>query len=460
MVNIANLPPTEEMKAKDLAHHIHPFTDSSALNADKLRVMTQAQGVFVYDSTGKEYLDGMSGLWCTNIGYGHHSIADVVAQQMKQLPFYNTLFNTTHPGIIALSEKLAALTPKDITRFFYTGGGSESNDTILRIVRTYWAAQGQPEKQVVIARKNAYHGSSYASASLGGMQAMHRQGGLPIPGIHHIDQPYWFDEGGDSDINAFGVARAQALATAIDEIGEDKVAAFIAEPVQGAGGAIPPASYWPEIRRICDERDILLISDEVICGFGRLGEWFGAQYFNIRPHIITMAKGLTSGYLPMGAVGVSEKIMAGMEQAGEFLHGYTYSGHPASAAAALEVIAIMEREHIVETVKNEKIARWTETFSRLGEHPLVGEAATIGMLGKLELVPDARHSRRRFENVGNVGIMCRDHCFDSGVIMRAVRDTMVSAPPLVISDKDMGVLVTRVWQALDKTMNDVKSQMA
>ena len=461
MLTNDNLPPTELMKASDLAHHLHPFTDHDRLDAAQLRIITEAEGVYIYDSTGKSYLDAMSGLWCTNIGYGRASVADAVARQMQKLPYYNTFFKTAHPPVVALSETLARLTPEGITRFFYTSGGSEANDTVLRLVRTYWAALGQPQKQIVIARHNAYHGSSYASASLGGMQAMHAQGGLPIPGIHHIDQPYWFDEGGELDPETFGLQRARALETAIERLGEDRIAAFIAEPVQGAGGVIiPPESYWPEIQRICDAHDILLIADEVICGFGRLGAWFGAQHYGIRPDIIVLAKGLTSGYLPLGAVGVSEAVAQGLGKGGEFFHGYTYSGHPAASAAALEVIAIMEREDLVTRVKESRAPRFAEKFAGLAAHPLVGEASTIGLLGKLELVPDKQGSRRRFDPSLGVGVLARDHCFNGGLIMRAIRDSLVAAPPLIITDEEMDKVVARAWQALDQTLADLKKQGA
>ena len=462
MFSLGNLPTTDEMIAADLGSHMHPFTDHDALGPGDLRVITSAEGVFINDSNGGQILDGMAGLWCVNIGYGRQEIGEAVSRQIAQLPYYNTFFKTTHPPVIVLSEKLAQLTPDGIEKFMFGTSGSDSNDTVIRLARTYWAGRGKPDKTVIISRKNAYHGSSMASASLGGMQFMHAQGGLPIPDIHHIGQPYWFDEGGDMDPDAFGLMRARELEQAIDQLGEDRVAAFIAEPIQGAGGVIiPPDSYWPEVRRICEERDILFVADEVICGFGRLGAWFGSQRLDLRPDMIAMAKGLTSGYLPMGGVGLTNEVYEGVSQDGEFAHGYTYSGHPVSAAAAIANLEIMEREGLVDRVGSHTQYVFAEKFAALGDHPLVGEAATFGLLGKLELVPDAASgSRRRFENSGEVGGICRDFCFRNNLVMRAVRDSMVCSPPLPIADDEIDLLVERAWAALDQTAAAVADKMA
>ena len=270
MPDITNHLPTSELQALDAAHHMHPFTAGTELAQKGARVITRAKGVYLQDSEGNEILDAMAGLWCVNIGYGRSELADVAARQMRELPYYNTFFQTTHVPAIALATKIAELAPEGLNHVFFAGSGSEANDTNIRMVRTYWALKGKPEKSIIISRKNAYHGSSVGSGSLGGMSAMHAQGGLPIPDIMHINQPNWWAEGGDMTPEDFGVARARELEAAIQEHGEDRIAAFIAEPIQGAGGVIiPPSTYWPEIQRICDAHDILLIADEVICGFGR-----------------------------------------------------------------------------------------------------------------------------------------------------------------------------------------------
>ncbi|MFV2033736.1 MAG: aminotransferase, partial [Halocynthiibacter sp.] len=335
MSTITNHLPTEELQALDAAHHMHPFTDGAALAAKGVRVITRADGVTLTDSEGRQYLDAMAGLWCVNIGYGRKELAQAAARQMENLPYYNTFFQSTHVPAIALAKRIADLAQGDLKHTFFASSGSEANDTNIRLVRHYWAARGKPDKKVIISRKNAYHGSTMGAASLGGMAPMHAQGGLPIADIAYIDQPYWYAEGGDSDPETFGLERARQLEKKIAELGEGNVAAFIAEPIQGAGGVIiPPDSYWPEIQRICDAHEILLIADEVICGFGRTGTWFASDSMGIRPDIMTIAKGLSSGYQPIGGSVVSGEIAGVVGEAGEFNHGYTYSGHPVAAAVA------------------------------------------------------------------------------------------------------------------------------
>ena len=415
-----NFPDSEAIKKADLKHHWHPFTDTANLDENGLHVITQAKGSHIWDADGHRILDGMAGLWCVNVGYGREEIVEAAAAQMRDLPYYNTFFKTTHAPVAALSEKLASLTPGDLNRIFFNTSGSDSNDTVLRIVRAYWDSQGKPDKTIVISRKNAYHGSTVAGVTLGGMAAMHGQGGPLIPDIVHIDQPYWYDEGGDMDPDEFGLQRARCLAEEIDKHGEGRVAAFIAEPVQGAGGVIiPPKTYWPEVMRICKERDILFIADEVICGFGRLGEWFGSNKFDLQPDLMTMAKGLSSAYLPVGAVAVSDRIANDMfDKAGEFFHGYTYSGHPACCAAALANLKIMEDENLIDRVRDHTGPLFAEKWASLADHPLVGEARSCGLVAAIELVAD-KSSRQRFDNIGATGGICRDHSYQNGLIMRA-----------------------------------------
>ena len=450
MQPITNHMPTAELQALDAAHHMHPFTDEAALARKGARIITRGRGVRLWDSEGNEILDGMAGLWCVNIGYGRDELAEVAARQMRELPFYNTFFQTTHVPAIALAARIAELAPGDLNHVFFAGSGSEANDTNLRMVRHYWALKGKPEKTVFIARKNAYHGSSMGSASLGGMQAMHAQGGLPLPGIVHINQPHWYLEGGDMTPEEFGRARAQELEAKILELGEDKVAAFIAEPIQGAGGVIiPPDSYWPEIQRICDKYEILLVADEVICGFGRTGHWFGSQHFGIRPHIMTIAKGLSSGYQPIGGSVVCDEVAEVLSH-GEFFHGYTYSGHPVAAAVALENLRIMEEEDILGHVRRTAAPHLAEAWATLADHPLVGEAVTLGLLGALALTPD-KASRARFASEpGTAGLICRERCFANGLVMRHVADRMVVSPPLVITPGDIDLIVSRARTALDE----------
>ena len=448
--------PTEDLQALDAAHHLHPFTHGDELAAKGARIVTRAEGCWLTDSDGNRILDGMAGLWCVNIGYGRSELADAAHRQMLELPYYNTFFQTTHVPAIALSAKLAELAPGDLNHVFYAGSGSEANDTNLRMVRTYWEQMGKPGKSIVISRWNAYHGSSVGSGSLGGMKGIHSQGGLPIPGIEHIDQPHWWAEGGDLSPEEFGLERARQLEAKIDQLGEDRVAAFIAEPVQGAGGVIiAPDTYWPEVMRICRERDILFIADEVICGFGRTGNWFGSQTLDLTPDIMTVAKGLSSGYVPIGGSIVSDKV-AEVIGATEFNHGYTYSGHPVACAVALENLRILEEEKIVEKVREDTGPYLQEKFATLADHPMVGEAKMIGMMGSIALTPDKSARAPFAADAGTVGYMTRERCFANNLIMRHVYDRMIVSPPLVISKPDIDLLIERAWQSLDEGMKAVK----
>lgn len=458
MTAITNHLPTAELQALDAAHHMHPFTTNDELAAKGARVITRAKGIYLTDSDGNEILDAMAGLWCVNLGYGRPEMGKVAARQMDELPFYNTFFMTSHVPAIALAKELADLAPGDLNHVFFAGSGSEANDTNLRMVRVYWAQKGQPEKSHVIGRKNGYHGSSLGSGSLGGMTYMHEQGGMPIPGIHHIGQPDWWAEGGDRTPEEFGLARAQELETKILELGAENVAAFIGEPVQGAGGVIiPPSTYWPEIQRICTKYDVLLIADEVICGFGRTGNWFGSETMGITPDIMTIAKGLSSGYAPIGGSIVSDEIAAVID-ACEFNHGYTYSGHPVCAAVALENLRIMNEENLLDHVRNVAGPALNEALQKLGEHPLVGGVNISGLMASLPLTPH-KDSRASFaSDAGTVGYMCREHCFANNLVMRHVGDRMIISPPLVITPEEIDEFAKRAKQALDATYATLKDQ--
>ena len=457
MRQITNHLPTPELQALDAAHHLHPFTDHAELARVGARVITRAEGVWLTDSEGERILDGMAGLWCVNIGYGRRELADAAARQMLELPFYNTFFQTTHVPAIALAARLAELAPGDLDHVFFSGSGSDANDTNIRLVRHYGATRGEPQRDVIIARWNGYHGSTMGGGSLGGMKGIHAQGGLPIPGIAHIDQPDWYAEGGDMSPEAFGRARAQALADKIEEIGPHRVAAFIAEPVQGAGGVIvPPESYWPEVAKIVEHYGILLIADEVITGFGRLGHWFGGEGYGLSPDIITIAKGLTSGYVPMGASIVSARI-AGTIAEGEFAHGYTYSGHPVAAAVALENLRILDDEGVLGHVNNVAGPYLAEKWAALADHPLVGEARIRGMMASLALSPDKARRAPFAAPAGTAGLRCRERCFANNLIMRHVGDRMIIAPPLVITPAEIDVLIERAWRSLDETLAGLKA---
>ncbi|MXP72639.1 aminotransferase class III-fold pyridoxal phosphate-dependent enzyme [Pseudomonas aeruginosa] len=441
---------TREWQALSRDHHLPPFTDYKQLNEKGARIITKAEGVYIWDSEGNKILDAMAGLWCVNVGYGREELVQAATRQMRELPFYNLFFQTAHPPVVELAKAIADVAPEGMNHVFFTGSGSEANDTVLRMVRHYWATKGQPQKKVVIGRWNGYHGSTVAGVSLGGMKALHEQGDFPIPGIVHIAQPYWYGEGGDMSPDEFGVWAAEQLEKKILEVGEETVAAFIAEPIQGAGGVIvPPDTYWPKIREILAKYDILFIADEVICGFGRTGEWFGSQYYGNAPDLMPIAKGLTSGYIPMGGVVVRDEIVEVLNQGGEFYHGFTYSGHPVAAAVALENIRILREEKIIEKVKAETAPYLQKRWQELADHPLVGEARGVGMVAALELVKNKK-TRERFTDKG-VGMLCREHCFRNGLIMRAVGDTMIISPPLVIDPSQIDELITLARKCLDQT---------
>ncbi|MEC5161605.1 putrescine---pyruvate transaminase [Janthinobacterium sp. CG_23.3] len=454
---------TAAIQKLDSAHYMHPFTDFQDLNAKGARVMVRGEGIYVWDSQGKRVLDGMSGLWCVNVGYGRTSISEAVYRQMETLPFYNSFFNTTNLPAVQLATKLVEISPPQFNHVFFTGSGSEANDTNLRMVRRYWDLLGYKERHIVLSRKNAYHGSTMGGASLSGMDGMHAQGGLPIPNIDYVGQPNYVEGGRGMSPDAFGIEAASWLEAKILEVGADKVAAFIGEPIQGAGGVvIPPATYWPEIQRICDKYGILLIADEVICGFGRLGKWFASELFGIKPDLITFAKGVTSGYIPLGGVLVGDRVADVLiEKGGDFNHGFTYSGHPVACAAALENIRILEEEGLVRKVDEDTGPYLKQRFAELADHPLVGYADSCGFVAGLNLVRKKAavvHDCELFDPGLGVGMICRGYMFGNGMIMRAVGDRMIIAPPLVMTRGQIDEMVALIRTCLDATHADVKGR--
>ena len=444
---------TTQWQAIDNAHFLHPFTDHKSLHSGGSTIIERADGIYLWDSDGNRILDGMAGLWCVNVGYGRRELAEVAREQLERLPYYNAFFQTAHPPVIELSQLLSQVTPEHLNHAFFTNSGSESIDTVVRLARYYWSLLGHPDKQTIISRNNAYHGSTMAGASLCGMPHMHSQGGLPIPGIAHIGQPYWYREGGDQPPDDFGRDVAKQLEAKIDELGEHRVAAFIAEPIQGAGGVIvPPQTYWPEIVEICRRYQILLVADEVICGFGRTGEWFGSDTFNIPCDLMPIAKGLSSGYLPIGAVMVSDHVTnVIVEEGGEFFHGMTYSGHPTACAVSTANIRILRDEGIIDQVRETTGPYLQGKWQALIDHPLVGEARGLGFLGALELV-EVKESRKSYDPPGRAGILCRDAALRNGLIMRAVGDSMIISPPLIMNTEQIDEMLELVTQSLDDTL--------
>lgn len=449
----------KQLQEIDGAHHLHPFTDHKDLRAAGTRIITRADGPFIYDSEGNELLDGMAGLWCVNVGYGRHELAEAAYAQMKELPYYNSFFRCSTPTPVLLSRKLAEIAPAGVKQVFYGSSGSESNDTALRLVRHYWALEGKPEKTIIVSRRSAYHGSTVAGASLGGMAAMHSQLGAPVPGIVHAMAPYAFELSlpGESE-HDFGIRAARSVEDAILEAGPQNVAAFIGEPVMGAGGVkIPPASYWPEIQRICRKYDVLLMLDEVITGYGRTGAWFAAQSMGIEPDTITTAKALTSGYQPLSALLVGDRIASTViEKGGEFYHGYTYSGHPVACAVALANLEIIEKEGLIERVRDETGPYFRKALmERLAGHGIVGEVRTIGLMGAIEIVKD-KEARERFPGDGAAAVVVRDHAIANGMMLRATGDTMILSPPLIWTRSTIDMAADRIARALDLAEADLR----
>ncbi len=439
-----------ELRRLDVAHHLPAQQDYRLMRElGGSRIIVRAEGSTIHDGDGNAILDGMAGLWCVQVGYGRERLAKAAYDQMLELPFYNTFFKTATPSTVQLAHKISQLLGGHFSHVFFNSSGSEAIDTLIRLARYYWQAKKEPQRTVIIARVNAYHGSTIAGASLGGMAHMHAQGGPWLPGIEHVMQPYGFAHGFGEDEDVFAARAAQAVEDKILEVGPENVAAFIGEPVQGAGGVIiPPRGYWTRVEAICRKYGILLCCDEVICGFGRLGAWFGHQHYGITPDLVTMAKGLSSGYIPISAVGVADFIVEAMRDAGgDFTHGYTYSGHPTAAAVALANIAIIEEEGLVERTRNVTGPHLARRLAELAANPLVGETRSLGLIGAVEIVAE-RGTNRRFGE-GGVGHIVRDICIERGLMVRAVRDSIVMSPPLVITEVELDRMIDIIAGALD-----------
>lgn len=447
-----------ELKKLDMAHHLPAQSDYKLQHElGGSRIITRAEGCTIVDAEGHALLDGMAGLWCVNVGYGREELARAAYEQMLELPYYNTFFKTATPPPVRLAARIAEkmqIGNPDLTHVFFNTSGSEANDTIFRLVRHYWDLKGEPQRKIFISRHNAYHGSTVAGASLGGMSFMHKQGDLPIPGVEHVAQPYLFGEGFGQDPDAFAQSCVDAIEDRILEVGPERIAAFIGEPVQGAGGVIiPPDSYWPKVEALCRKYGVLLVCDEVICGFGRLGHWFGHQHWGIKPDLIAMAKGMSSGYLPISAVGVSKRIVDVMlEKGGDFVHGYTYSGHPTCAAVALANIEILERENLIERTRDVSGPYLANALRRLDAHPLIGETRSLGLIGAIEIVAEKGTHKRFKGEEGHAGPVVRDLCIRNGLMVRAIRDSLVMCPPLIISEAE----IDRLVDILEKSLTEAE----
>jgi putrescine aminotransferase len=453
---LADMSETGRWQELDRRHHLHPFTNNAELGRKGSRIIVAAEGCHLIDSEGHRILDGMAGLWCVNAGYGRARLVEAARRQMTALPYYNTFFQTATPPAVELAAALAGIAPAGLDRVFFTGSGSEANDTVIKLVWFFWNLMGQPEKKTFISREFAYHGVTIAAASLSGQWAMHPQHDLPLARFAHIGAPYHYADPDDLAPEAFAKKAAAELEAKILEIGADRVAAFIGEPIQGSGGVIiPPPGYWQQIQAICRKHDVLLVADEVITGFGRTGRWFGSETFGIEPDLMTIAKGVTSGYLPLGAVLIGPRVGDALLASGqEWFHGFTYSGHPVAAAVALENLALLREEGLHERASGPIGRYFADALASLGDHPLVGEIRSCGLIGALELVED-KAARRHFPPARQVGLTCREHCFASGLVMRAIRDIMVLSPPLIVTEAEIDEIVAKARRAFDLTARDL-----
>ena len=454
--------PLSNAATRDIETLIHPYTNLASHRDSGPLVLDRGEGVWVFDDAGRPYIEGLAGLWCTGLGYGNQELVEAAAEQMRRLPFAHLFGGKSHDLAIALAEKLKEIAPVPISKVFFASSGSEANDSQVKLVWYYNNALGRPQKKKIISRWKGYHGVTVASASLTGLPNNHIDFDLPIANVLHTDCPhhYRFAEPGESE-EAYATRLAESLEALILREGPETVAAFIAEPVMGAGGVlVPPATYFPKIRAVLDRYDVLFIDDEVISGFGRLGAMFGAEVLGIRPDTISVAKQITSAYVPMGAVMIPEPIHEAMldqsRKIGVFAHGFTYSGHPVAAAVALKVLEIYERDDIIGQVRA-KIPVFQERLRRLADHPLVGEARGLGLVGAVELVAD-KAARQSFDPKRMVPAQCVKFAQDEGLIVRNLPDAVAMCPPLIITVEEIHELFDRLERALDKTAAWVRSE--
>src|SRR5215217_1606445 len=457
------MPLPSNLAARDIETLIHPYTNLATFRESGPLLLERGQGVWVYDHAGKAYIEGMAGLWCTALGHGNEELVEAAAQQMRKLPFAHLFTGKSHDPAIELAEKLKEIAPVPTSKIFFCNSGSEANDTQIKLVWYMNNALGRPRKKKIISRHKAYHGVTIASASLTGLPANQIDFDVPIAGILHTSCPhhYRFAHAGESE-QAFSARLAAELETVILREGPETVAAFIVEPVMGAGGVIvPPYGYFDAVMEVCAKYDLYIICDEVICGFGRLGAPFGCQAFGFQPHSISVAKALTSAYVPMAAVTVPEAMYQAMldesRKIGTFGHGFTYSGHPVAAAVALKTLEIYRRDRIFEDAER-KAPRFQRRLSALADHPIVGEARGLGLIGGLEIVAH-KSSKAQFDPKKGVAAKAVGFAQAEGLILRALMDDRIAiCPPLVITDEEIDEAFDRLGRALDRTAEWVSQE--
>ena len=449
--------PPDSLEAKDLEHLLHPTTNLKLHQEVGPMVLERAEGVYLWDNQGNQYLEGLAGLWCTALGYGEEELIAVATQQMRKLSYSQLFGGRTNEPSILLAEKLKSMAPFDAGRVFFGLSGSDANDTQIKLMWYYHNAIGKPEKKKIISRQRGYHGVTIASGSLTGLPAFHSKFDLPIAGVLHTDCPHYYREAQGAESEQDFVNRlVNNLEDLIVAEGPETIAAFIAEPIQGAGGVIvPPPGYFRKVQEVLKRHDIFFIDDEVICGFGRTGRAFGAETFGIEPTTMSVAKAVSSAYLPLSAVLIPEFLYEPMVEAsaevGTFGHGFTYSGHPVCAAVALRTLEIMEERKLF-THAAAVGEVFQERLTALADHPLVGNARGAGLLGALEIVSD-KATRAPFESGRGVGAHCQARCEANGLIVRALGDTVALCPPLIISADQVDELFSKLEISLNETLN-------
>lgn len=445
-------------EARDIAYHIHGQTDLKAHEEKGPKIISKGDGVHVYDDDGKEYIEGLAGLWCVSLGFNEPRLVDAATKQLKELPYYHTFAHKTAPPVIDLAEKLISIAPKGLGKAVFQNSGSEAVDTAIKFIWYYHNAIEKPEKKKIIARINAYHGTGIASASLTGLAPMHAAFDLPITDrVLRTDCPHYyrFGENGETE-EEFAMRCANNLEKLILDEGPETVAAFFAEPVMGAGGVIVPAeTYFAKVQAVLKKYDVLMVADEVICGFGRTGNMWGSQTFGIEPDLLTCAKALSSSYLPISAVLVSNKLYEAVRdksgELGGFRHGYTYSGHPVSAAVALETLKIYEERNIVGHVK--RVGPIMQNgLRKFADHPLVGEVRGVGLLAAIEVVADKK-AKTPFDPAIKVGLNIQALAEENGLLIRAMGDSIGFCPPLIIEEAAIGQMIERFGNSLDQALD-------
>jgi 4-aminobutyrate---pyruvate transaminase len=443
------------MQARDIAYYLHPYTNLSVHEKEGPLVITHGEGIYVFDENGKKYIEGLAGLWCTSLGFNEARLVEAAARQMRKLPYYHVFGHKSNEVGIELAEKLISMAPVPMSKVLFTGSGSEANDTAVKLIWYYHNAIGKPEKKKIIARIKGYHGVTVATASLTGLPNNHRDFDLPIARILHTDCPHYYRFGmpGESE-DAFSTRCAESLEALVQKEGPETIAAFFAEPIMGAGGVIlPPRGYFEKIQKILKKHEILFVADEVICGFGRTANMFATETYKLQPDMITVAKQLSSGYMPIAGLMISDKIYQGMvkesEKIGVFGHGYTYGGHPVPAAVALETLKIYEERDILGHVR--RVApRLQEGLRKIGTHPIVGEARGVGLIGGVELVKN-KETKEAFQPTDGAGAYAAKRCQANGLITRAMGDAIGICPPLIVKESEIDELLARLAKSLDET---------